>query len=131
MSVSIAFHGAARAVTGSCIHLHAGSTQILIDCGVSQESKYIIPEFTRHVRFDVTQIDALILTHGHLDHSGGYHCSLNMDSKEKFTATTQHVILQKLSGTTHCIMTVLPITNAMLKGLLSTVFLLHIMSDGN
>jgi metallo-beta-lactamase family protein len=70
MSVSLAFHGAARAVTGSCIHLHAGSTQILIDCGVSQESNTSFPNSQDMFGFDVTQIDALILTHGHLDHSG-------------------------------------------------------------
>lgn len=70
MSISLAFHGAARTVTGSCIHLHTDSTQILIDCGVSQESNTSFPNSRDTLDFDVTRVDAIILTHGHLDHSG-------------------------------------------------------------
>jgi metallo-beta-lactamase family protein len=69
MSISLTFHGAAGTVTGSCILVQAGTTQLLIDCGASQESStgsYSQEQFP----FDPLQIDAVILTHGHLDHTG-------------------------------------------------------------
>jgi metallo-beta-lactamase family protein len=56
-------------VTGSCIHVQTGTTQLLIDCGTSQESganNHSPPQFP----FKPQQIDAIILTHGHLDHTG-------------------------------------------------------------
>ena len=68
MSLTLTFHGAARTVTGSCIHVQCGTTQILIDCGILQENDAYSKgeEFP----FDPAQIDAVILTHGHLDHTG-------------------------------------------------------------
>jgi metallo-beta-lactamase family protein len=68
--LGIAFHGAAREVTGSCHLIRAEAGSILLDCGMIQGG----PE--RHERnrepfpFDPTTLTAVILSHAHIDHSG-------------------------------------------------------------
>lgn len=68
MSITLTFLGAARTVTGSCIHVQTSTSQLLIDCGLQQDkhSDGTQEKFS----FNPAQIDAVILTHGHLDHSG-------------------------------------------------------------
>lgn len=62
---TITFLGAARTVTGSCTLLHYKDTRILIDCGVSQGQ-----DKTPKLPVDPAVIDAVVMTHGHLDHTG-------------------------------------------------------------
>ncbi len=68
--MEITFHGAAREVAGSCHLVDCGGTRILLDCGLIQGGR------ERHERnrapfpFDVTTIDAVVLSHAHIDHSG-------------------------------------------------------------
>ncbi|WP_435521371.1 MBL fold metallo-hydrolase [Altererythrobacter litoralis] len=69
-ALSLAFHGAARTVTGSCMEFTHGDSTILVDCGMFQGSRTLerlnFAEFT----FDPRKIDAVVLTHAHIDHSG-------------------------------------------------------------
>jgi metallo-beta-lactamase family protein len=67
--MKIRFLGAARRVTGSCYHLLDGDMQILVDCGMYQgrDSDEIN---SKPFQFDPGQIQYLLLTHAHLDHSG-------------------------------------------------------------
>jgi metallo-beta-lactamase family protein len=68
--VKLAFHGAAQQVTGSCLRLEVGGRQALVDCGLFQGSREIVDENREPFGFDPREIDWLLLTHAHLDHSG-------------------------------------------------------------
>jgi len=67
--MKIRFLGAARVVTGSCYHLITNGLQMLVDCGMYQGKN--ADEINRQpFHFDPAQINTLLLTHAHLDHSG-------------------------------------------------------------
>jgi metallo-beta-lactamase family protein len=63
-------YGAAREVTGSCHLLEAGGKRILVDCGQFQGGNHSYDRSTEPFPFDPRSIDAVVLTHGHLDHIG-------------------------------------------------------------
>jgi metallo-beta-lactamase family protein len=63
-------HGAAREVTGSCHELQVGNKRILLDCGLFQGRRQESAEKNANFDFDVTKIDAMILSHAHMDHVG-------------------------------------------------------------
>ncbi|MEY3350238.1 MAG: hypothetical protein RIQ50_349 [Bacteroidota bacterium] len=69
--MKIAFHGAARCVTGSkhLLTLSNGK-KILLDCGMFQGMGKQTDQLNRHWGFDPQQVDHLILSHAHIDHSG-------------------------------------------------------------
>ncbi|MEN9337785.1 MAG: hypothetical protein RIQ41_99 [Candidatus Parcubacteria bacterium] len=66
----ITFAGGAQMPTGSNFLLEMGGKKLLIDCGLVQGEKYSIPINYEPFAYDPTQIDALLVTHGHLDHVG-------------------------------------------------------------
>lgn len=66
--MKLTFLGAAKSVTGSSTLLEIEGKKILIDCGLVQGSDE--REIGNDIKFDVSDIDALILTHAHIDHSG-------------------------------------------------------------
>ena len=69
-SMKLTFHGAAKAVTGSCTLLQINKLKILIDCGLWQGSEEIESRNWLPFGFPPSTIDYLILTHAHLDHCG-------------------------------------------------------------
>jgi metallo-beta-lactamase family protein len=70
MSVTLTFHGAARTVTGSCMELAAGGKRVLLDCGMFQGSRSLEQLNGQDFGFDPKSIDAVLLTHAHIDHCG-------------------------------------------------------------
>ena len=70
MAIQIQFLGAAREVTGSCHLVQIGEHQILLDCGLIQGPREEEARNRAPFPFDPKKIDAVILSHAHIDHSG-------------------------------------------------------------
>lgn len=67
---TLTFHGAARTVTGACFELAHGRSRVLVDCGLFQGPRSLEALNREPFRFDARGIDAVVLTHAHIDHSG-------------------------------------------------------------
>ena len=68
--MQLAFHGAARTVTGSRHLLTVNGKRILLDCGLYQGKRAESYEKNLEFPFDPASIDVLVLSHAHIDHSG-------------------------------------------------------------
>ena len=68
--MDIQFLGATGTVTGSKYLVTAGSKKVLVDCGLFQGFKQLRLRNWAPLPIDPTEIDTVILTHAHLDHSG-------------------------------------------------------------
>ncbi|MEJ2482286.1 MAG: MBL fold metallo-hydrolase [Gemmatimonadota bacterium] len=68
--MQLEFWGAAREVTGSMHLLRVGRKKVLVDCGLTQGRRKHAFERNRQLPFDAAGIEAVILTHAHLDHAG-------------------------------------------------------------
>jgi len=69
--MKLKFLGAAREVTGSRHLLEVNGKKILLDCGLFQGHRKLAAEKNRTLTVDPKEIDAIILSHAHIDHSGG------------------------------------------------------------
>ncbi len=68
--MKLSFHGAAQTVTGSMHLVEVNGSRLLLDCGLFQGRRKESIEKNKTFPFDVTKIDAVILSHAHIDHSG-------------------------------------------------------------
>lgn len=68
--MQIEFHGAAGEVTGSLHLLRAGGHQLLLDCGLIQGGRDAAARNAEPFPFDPARLDALIVSHAHIDHIG-------------------------------------------------------------
>jgi metallo-beta-lactamase family protein len=66
----IHFHGAAQTVTGSMHLIEVNGARLLLECGLYQGRRSESFERNRTFPFDPQKIDAVILSHAHIDHSG-------------------------------------------------------------
>jgi metallo-beta-lactamase family protein len=70
MDIGLTFHGAVGTVTGSRFLLRQGSHRTLIDCGMFQGYKHLRQKNWAGLPFAPSDLDEVVLTHAHIDHSG-------------------------------------------------------------
>jgi metallo-beta-lactamase family protein len=66
----LTFYGAIEGVTGSMYLLETGESRILLDCGLFQGRREEEAANSKPLPFDIQGVDAIVLSHAHLDHSG-------------------------------------------------------------
>jgi metallo-beta-lactamase family protein len=70
LSIQIQFLGAVGTVTGSQFLVSVGERSVLVDCGMFQGSPHEVTRNRMPFPYDPTKVDAVLLTHAHLDHCG-------------------------------------------------------------
>jgi len=70
IQLKITFYGAAQSVTGSKHLLEVNGRKILLDCGLYQGHRQESEKLNREIPFNPGELDAVILSHAHIDHSG-------------------------------------------------------------
>lgn len=66
----VTFYGAAGCVTGSCTLLEWGERKVLVDCGLFQGPEELEARNWNPFPFRPAEVDAVVVTHAHLDHTG-------------------------------------------------------------
>jgi metallo-beta-lactamase family protein len=85
--MEIEFAGAAREVTGSCHILRVNGRTVLLDCGLFQGHRRDADAKNRSLPCPIEQIDAVVLSHAHLDHSGRLPFLVNQGFAKRIHAT--------------------------------------------
>jgi metallo-beta-lactamase family protein len=70
VSIRLQFWGAAQTVTGSSHHLECAGQHVLLDCGSFQGHRQQAREINSHLALPASQLNAVVLSHAHIDHSG-------------------------------------------------------------
>ena len=70
MKVNVEFLGAAQTVTGSCTVLNVGGKRFAVDCGMHQGNKAIEARNWETKLYSPSELDFILITHAHLDHTG-------------------------------------------------------------
>lgn len=68
--MKIAFYGAANTVTGSCFYVETNTKKFLVDCGLYQGQSKEVALNVDEFPFKPQDLDFMLLTHSHIDHSG-------------------------------------------------------------
>ena len=68
--MKLTFYGAVKMVTGSNYLFETGKTKILVDCGLHQGSNFCERHNWEPFAYDPKEIDAIFVTHAHIDHTG-------------------------------------------------------------
>lgn len=94
--MKITFHGAAREVTGSCTLIETPTTRVIVDCGMMQGSGNSGERNKAPFPFEPSSIDAVIMTHAHIDHTGRIPKLVKQGFKGRIFATHPTRLLSRL-----------------------------------
>src|SRR5471030_3318015 len=93
--MKLTIHGAARQVTGSMHLLEVGRFKILVDSGLDYEKERSI-QSNENFPFNPSEIDVVILTHAHIDHSGNLPTLVRMGFEGQILCTPATADLTEL-----------------------------------
>ena len=101
--MQIEFSGAAREVTGSCHILRVGARTVLLDCGMFQGSRAESRIKNAKLPLPIDKIDAVILSHAHIDHAGRLPLLVNQGYNQTIwaTAATRDLCAVMLADSAH------------------------------
>lgn len=85
--MKLTFFGAAGEVTGSCMRIDHAHGSFLVDCGLFQGGREADRKNREALDFDLSEIDFVLLTHAHLDHTGLVPRLVSLGFKGKFFTT--------------------------------------------
>lgn len=94
--MNISFYGAAGEVTGSCYLIESNGHSILVDCGLFQGSQLAAEQNHTPFVFSPKSIEAVLITHAHLDHTGRIPKLVHDGFTGKIMATAPTLELAKL-----------------------------------
>jgi len=94
--MKIHFLGAARTVTGSQILIEVNESKILLECGLFQGKRADTYQFNQNFQFAPKDIDALLLSHAHIDHSGNIPNLVKQGYTNRIFATSATVSLAEI-----------------------------------
>lgn len=94
--MKVTFCGAARDVTGSQFLFSIDGKQLLVDCGMYQGRRSEAYERNENFQFDPSTVDAVLLTHAHMDHAGNLPTLVRKGFKGKIHATAPTAELSKI-----------------------------------
>lgn len=86
--LKLSFYGGAQEVTGANYLLEAGGKRILVDCGLFQCPRFCAARNCQDFLYDPAAIDALLVTHAHIDHTGRIPKLVKLGFRGKIFSTT-------------------------------------------
>ena len=95
-TIKIHFLGASGTVTGSKFYLETPELNIMVDCGMFQGLKELRQQNWSSLPIDVPKIDLVLLTHGHLDHTGYLPRLLREGFKGKIVGTAPTMAITRI-----------------------------------
>ncbi len=94
--MKLTFLGAAREVTGSCYMVETKQARVLVDCGMFQGCEFCEARNFEEIFLHAGTVDAVFITHAHLDHTGRLPRLIKGGFKGKIYATGPTIDLMKL-----------------------------------
>ena len=86
--MQISFHGAAETVTGSQHLITVDGKRLLLDCGLYQGKREEARRRNQNFLFDAAGVEAVVLSHAHIDHSGNIPNLVKQGFRGKIICTT-------------------------------------------